>query len=208
MAYVPVMPDPTQCPNCGAPLPKRLAHARMASCDFCGTSVLLDGDAVRRAGEAGVMVEAPELVGLGRAVELPRHGVFTATGHVRYDYGRGHWDEYHGATLTGDLLWVSVDEGDVAVQVPLPRAQWPSSAAFRLGAAVLVDGARFEATEIENATLMAFRGQLPEPVAVGDVHLYANFAGPRGAILSGERWDGGAAWFLGEWVDPFEVRTA
>ena len=196
------------CPNCGAALPKLLVHARMVSCAYCGSSVVLDDDAVRRAGEAGVMLDAPELIGLGRAVELGDVGVFTATGHVRYDYGRGQWDEYHGATLTGELLWVSVDEGDVAVQRPLAPRHWPSATAFRLGAAVLVEGERFEATEVENATLAAFRGQLPEPVAVGDVHLYANFTGAEGAILSGERWDGGQAWFRGAWIDPFEVRPA
>ena len=203
---MPEAPDP--CPNCGGPLPRRLRHARMASCPYCGTAVVLDDEALRVAGEAGVMADAPELIGLGRAVELPGHGVFTATGHVRYDYGRGHWDEYHGATLGGDLLWVSVDEGDVAVQRPLPREAWPTDAAFRLGAAILVGGERFEASEVENATLAAFRGQLPEPVAVGDVHLTANFTGPQGALVSGERWDGGVAWYRGAWVDPFAVRPA
>lgn len=202
------MREERPCPNCGAPLPRLLEHARMVSCGYCGTSVVLDDDALRQAGEAGVMLDAPELIGLDRAVELPGHGIFTATGHVRYDYGRGHWDEYHGATLTGDLLWVSVDEGDVAVQIPLPRSLWPARTAFRLGASAVIDGHRYEVSEVENATLAAYRGQLPEPVAVGETHLYANFAGPGGRILSGERWDGGTAWFLGEWVDPFEVRPA
>ena len=196
------------CPNCGATLPELLAHARMVSCGYCGTSVVLEDEAVRVAGEAGTMLDAPELIGLGRAVELPRWGVFTATGHVRYDYGRGHWDEYHGSLLTGDLLWVSVDEGDVAVQRPLPRPDWPEGAAFRLGATVEVDGTAYAVTEVENATLVAYRGQLPEPVAVGDVHLYANLVGGGGAILSGERREGGEAWFRGAWIDPFEVRPA
>ncbi|UWQ20772.1 DUF4178 domain-containing protein [Jannaschia sp. W003] len=202
------MAEARTCPNCGAALPRLLAHARMVDCGFCGSSVMLEDAALRVAGEAGTMLDAPELIGLGRAVELGDEGVFTATGHLRYDYGRGHWDEYHGALLGGALLWVAVDEGDVAVQTALPRERWPRGAAFRLGAQAEVGGERFTVDEVENATLTAFRGQLPEPVAVGDVHLYANFSGERGMILSGERWAGGEAWFLGRWVDPFRVRPA
>ena len=177
----------------------------MVNCEFCGSSVVLDDEVLRKAGEAGEMLDAPELIGLGRSVWLPR-GVFTATGHVRYDYGRGFWDEYHG-TQDGDLVWVSVDEGDVVVQYPVDGPP-PDRSAFRLGRAIDLNGLRFRCTEVDDAVAVAFRGQLPEPVAIGDRHLYANFAGPGGRIASAELWDGGAALFVGEWVDPFDVRPA
>ena len=193
------------CPNCGAALPEILAYARMVDCEFCGTSVVLDDDVLRNAGTAGDMLAAPELISLDRAVRLP-DGDFIATGHVRYDYGRGHWDEYHG-TLDGELVWVSVDEGDVVLQRPLdpPPA---GREAFRIGATLSVDGAAFTCTEVANAVAAAFRGQLPEPIVLGETHLYANFAGPGGALLSGEVWDGGSAWFIGRWNDPFDVHPA
>ncbi|MBM2577783.1 DUF4178 domain-containing protein [Jannaschia sp. Os4] len=193
------------CPNCGAALPELLAHARMVSCAFCGTSVVLDGAVVENAGSSGEMLDAPELIRLGGAVSLAGRS-FEAAGHVRYDYGRGHWDEYHGL-LDGEPAWVSVDEGDMAIQHALDPGLQPRGgrALFRLGAEVEVGGRSYRATEVENATLVAYRGQLPEPMAVGEVHLYANFTGPGGAILSGESWPGGEAWFVGEWIDPFEV---
>ena len=192
------------CPNCGAALPPLLAHARMVNCDFCGSSIVLDGAVLRRAGEAGEMLDAPELIALGRAVRLPG-GVFTATGHVRYDYGPGHWDEYHG-DLSGEAVWISVDEGDVAVQRPV-AGEVPAGA-FRLGAVIGHGDESWTCAEVDNATAVAFRGQLPEPVTIGDVHLYANFQGPDGAILSAERWEDGSALFVGEWIDPFEVVEA
>lgn len=196
------------CPNCGAALPQILAHARMVNCDFCGSSVVLDGEVTRHAGEAGKMFDAPELIGLGRAVRLPG-GVFIATGHVRYDYGRGHWDEYHGS-LDGDLIWVSVDEGDVALQHSVPTALAPTGGRrlFRLGAQVTVDALDYTCTEVDSAAAAAFRGQLPEEIVIGERHLFANFAGSRGAILSGEIWDGGLAWYRGVWIDPFAVVPA
>ena len=197
------------CPNCGAALPPILRHARMVECDYCETAIVLEDDVLRMAGEAGAMHDAPELIGLGRTVELGLIGIFTATGHVRYDYGRGHWDEYHGTTLAGEALWVSVDEGDVAVQRTLPPADRPpATTPWRLGATFEIRGETYRLTEMESATLVAFRGQLPEPVAVGETHLYANLSAPGGRIVSAERWDGGEAWYVGEWIDPFRVRAA
>lgn len=184
-----------------------LAHARMVNCDFCGSSVVLNDDVLRKAGEAGEMLDAPELISVGQPVELGTAGTFTATGHVRYDYGRGHWDEYHGSLSTGDLVWVSVDEGDVVLQREV-RGAAPSEGrkAFRLGAVVTVHGTTYACSEVDNAVAVAFRGQLPEEIVLGETHLYANFSGPRGALLSGEAWDGGTAWFAGFWIDPFDVK--
>jgi hypothetical protein len=195
------------CPNCGAALPDLLAHARMVDCQFCGSSVVLEDAAMRVAGKAGVMAEAPELIGVGHTVILGDAGAFTATGHVRYDYGRGHWDEYHGSLDDGTLLWVSVDEGDVALQRDLPRDAWPVfRGPPRLGREVSVLGIDYTCSEVDNATAIAFRGQLPEAIVLGEVHLYANFSAPRGAILSAEFWgDGEAAWFRGVWIDPYTV---
>ena len=198
------MTTETSCPNCGAALPPVIAHARAVSCDFCGTSVVLEDDAVRAAGEAGVMLDAPELIRVGEAVRLADRGTFEAVGHVRYDYGRGHWDEYFGL-LDGTPAWVSVDEGDVALQWPVEDPPRDAAQLFRRGAKTVWRGDPYAVTEVETATLIGFRGQLPEAVAVGETHLYANLSGPGGLILSGERWDGGTAWFAGLWIDPFRV---
>lgn len=196
------------CPNCGAALPPLLAHARMAACGYCGTSVVLDDAGLRSAGSAGIMHDAPELVTLGGAVDLPQ-GRFEATGHVRYDYGRGHWDEYHGL-VDGMPAWLSVDEGDVALQHPVDAGRSPpprgGRALFRLGARAGHAGREYRCAEVDDAVAVAFRGQLPEQVTIGDRHLYANFVGPDGAILSGELWPGGEAWFEGRWIDPFDIR--
>ncbi|MEM9795571.1 MAG: DUF4178 domain-containing protein [Pseudomonadota bacterium] len=201
------------CPNCGAALPPLLAHARMVNCEFCGSSIVLEDDVVRKAGEAGEMLDAAELIGLGRAVLLGDWGQFSATGHVRYDYGRGHWDEYYGQLSSGDMVWVSVDEGDVVIQRPVTERVDGDGSAFRLGAEMTVNGIEYTCTEVSNAKASAFRGQLPEVIVIGETHLYANYIGAGGAALSAERWtEPGAgvqmAWFQGHWIDPFEVRPA
>jgi hypothetical protein len=204
---VAAMADRT-CPNCGAALPPVLARARMVDCAFCGSSIVLADRVVALAGRAGEMIEAPELVRVGGAVETP-NGRFEALGHVRYDYGRGHWDEYHGL-IDGLDTWLSVDEGDVALQRPVPDTAVPAGGRrlFRTGAQVVVAGRTYSCTEVNSAEAVAFRGQLLERVEIGETHLFANFTGSGGAMVTGEVWDGGAAWFAGAWVDPFLVRPA
>ncbi|MGB3406803.1 MAG: DUF4178 domain-containing protein [Jannaschia sp.] len=203
-----MVPD-RNCPNCGAALPSLLAHARMVNCDFCGASVVLDDDVLRKAGEAGAMLDAPELVAVGVPVALGDVGTFTATGHVRYDYGRGHWDEYHGTLDDGSLVWVSVDEGDVVVQRALAEDQVPAMPGKpRIGRQITVDGVDYVCSEADSARAVAFRGQLPEEIVIGETHFFANFSGPRGALVSAELWgDGESAMYFGFWVDPFDVRA-
>lgn len=184
-----------------------LAYARMVNCDFCGSSIVMDDDVLAKAGEAGDMLDAPELIEIGVPVRLGSEGTFVASGHVRYDYGRGHWDEYHGSLDTGELVWVSVDEGDVAIQRDIPTSDAPSGgrSLFRLGAEIEVNGLPYTCTEVSSAKAAAFRGQLPEAIVIGETHMYANFSGSRGAVVSAEIWDEGAAWFIGLWIDPFQV---
>jgi len=186
-------------------MPEMLAQARMLNCEFCGSSIVLDDEVLRKAGEAGEMLDAPELVTIGRAIRLPS-GQFTAWGHVRYDYGQGHWDEYYG-DLDGDWCWLSVDEGDLVLQHKIEGTKL-SYSDFKPLAEVEIEGKKYKCTETGRATAIAFRGQLPEPVAIGDEHRYGNFQGRGTHVASAEIWDEGQALFIGEWIDPFDVRPA
>lgn len=184
-----------------------LAIARVQACAYCGSTLVKEDSVLRTAGSAGAWFDAPGLFTLGETRRVGERR-FTPLGHVRYDYGRGFWDEYWGEDGDGREAWVSVDEGDVAWQVPLPRADWPTCNAFRLGQDVEVLGSVYSVTEVDNATCAAFRGQLPEAPDVGETHLFANLSGYDAQIVSAERWDGGEAWFIGTWLDPWQVRRA
>jgi hypothetical protein len=194
------------CPNCGGDVPGMMATARVMACPYCATTLVKADAVLTKAGTAGQMFAAPSLFTLDQPTRVAER-MFTPRGHVRYDYGRGTWDEYWGEDGAGAPVWVSVDEGDVAWQVELDPVDAPQGRAFRLGAEVTYRGMRFVTTEVESATCTGFRGQLPEAPHIGEAHMFANFTGPKGAILSAERWDGGAAWFAGHWIDPFDVMT-
>ncbi|KNG93325.1 DUF4178 domain-containing protein [Pseudaestuariivita atlantica] len=200
------------CPNCGAAQDPAFRAARMMTCTSCGTTLFLDPSGARDAGSAGVMHDAPSLLTLGTDVRLAG-AVWHVVGHARYSYGRGHWDEYW-CTSGDDAAWISVDEGDVVVQRALPpddapRLSGPPPTGQTIEVASGFWGAdTYRVTEREEARCEAIRGSFPEPLEVGETHTFVNANGEHGGLLSGEFWDGGQAWFLGEWVDPFDVRAA
>ena len=68
-------------------------------------------------------------------------------------------------------------------------------------------GESFAVSEIETATCIALRGVFPEVLRLGETYRFVNATAPSGRLLSGEEGPDGWEWFLGDWVDPFEVRA-
>lgn len=196
------------CPNCGSSFGPQLNHIKMMNCESCGTSVVVDNGELHRAGTQGEMHDAPLLFGLKDEVRIDR-ATWRIRGHARFSYGRGTWDEFWAETDAGEGAWISVDEGDVAIQRPLDPAAAPRlGGAPSLGAEVVVEGRRYTVIEVETATCLAVRGVFPEVLAVGETYRFANFTGTGGELLSGEFWPEGQAWSLGDWVDPFDVKVS
>ena len=192
------------CPNCGDQLPELLAITKMVDCDSCGTTVVLDGPMLRQAGTRGDMLDIPALVHLGQDFHANRQ-TYTPVGHLRFSYGPGWWDEFWCLTPDGSGVWLSVDEGDYALERPLQRSRWP----VVMGKTTTFDGTSYEMSETDTATCIAFRGQLPEVAQLGEPHRYTNFVSAEGDALSRETWtENGTeaeAWFAGEWLDPWDI---
>jgi len=194
------MPD-RNCPNCGNKLPEIMQFTKMVDCDACGTTLLLDDDEMRMAGERGVMAEVPSLLALGETVKVGRR-IMTPVGHIRFDYGRGWWDEFWCLDEHGIGHWLSVDEGDYAFETELsdvPTFAWGG---------IEYRESRYTASETDEATCVAFRGQLPEVIAIGETHRYTDYTNADGKLISHEKWNGGEAWFGGEWLDPWSIWSA
>ncbi len=180
----------------------------MMSCTSCGTTVLLSDEAVKLAGEQGVMHDGPALFGIGDTIHIGKESV-EILGHARYSYGRGYWDEYWGLTARGEPRWVSVDEGDIVLQAPIPPANTPTTdPPYRVGQVLTHSSQRYDITELDQAECMALRGTFDEELHVGETYRFVNAQAPDGGLLSGEFWGTEASWFVGEWVDPFEVRVS
>ncbi|MCG7625845.1 DUF4178 domain-containing protein [Epibacterium sp. Ofav1-8] len=200
------------CPNCGSSVAVRLALIKMTNCTHCGTTLVLDGPGVTPLGTGGDMHAAPMMFGLGAQLILPNweqgHSYrMQVLGHARFSYGRGFWDEFWGLDGEGSSCWLSVDEGDLVLQWPLAPAKRPRHRPpFQLGEHLTLDGSRYRVVEAETATCEALRGSFDEALRCQDAHDFVNAQGPDGNLLSAEFWPGGEAWFVGCWIDPFELQ--
>ncbi|HZF80825.1 MAG TPA: hypothetical protein VEZ89_13665, partial [Rubrivivax sp.] len=73
------------CPNCGAPVDFASAASAGAVCSFCRSSLVRDGDALRRIGVSGELFDDHSPLQLG--ARGTRQGVaFTLVGRLQYGY--------------------------------------------------------------------------------------------------------------------------
>jgi len=198
--------DGMNCPNCGAGLPDTLTRAKMVACRYCESTIVLDDDALRNAGEKGVMAEEPSLFVLGREIRYRRES-FLPVGQARFSYGTGWWDEFWAVDGGGDGVWVSVDEGEIAVERPYEIDVSLSPWQLKLGGDISLNGESFTITEEDTATCMALRGEFPEELHVGQTYRYWHLSGPMGRLVTLEFADGEFAASEGVWVDPYLIRS-
>lgn len=198
------MPSNINCPNCGASLDRRIQSSKVVGCASCGSTVFMRDLSFTEPGEQGEFHETPSLLKLEILINLDGQLV-KPVGVIRYSYGPGWWDEFWCET-GNDGRWVSVDEGDIVIEKPIkpPKAPGPARN-LKIGDVVMHNTQNFRAVEMETATCVAFRGELPEAPEIGEAHRFMNFKGPDRKALSLEIWGANEAWFTGRWVDPWQV---
>jgi hypothetical protein len=195
------------CPSCGGEVPHNLQYAKLVVCPTCTTSLFLEDDAVRNAGERSALVDEPSIFSLGVPFTW-RSTTYVPHGRIRYDYGRGFWDEWWVTSNTGEAVWMSVDEGDIAIEKPLAlEGAAPPFNALSRGGSVKVGDDSLTVTEKSTATCIGFEGELPEVVVAGEKHDYVHLSGPGGLLLTVEYPERETLVFRGEWIDPFEIET-
>ena len=195
------------CPSCGSEVPHHLRYAILVTCPSCQAALFLEDGAVNNAGERSALAQGPSIFQLGQPF---KHNAITYVPHgrVRFDYGNGYWDEWWVESDQGEASWVSVDEGDIALQRPLTlNSAAPAYDALHVGGTLTVGKQALTVTERNEAVCIGFEGELPEVISAGEPHRYVHLSGPRGLLLTIEYSDDEAAVFEGHWIDPYEVKT-
>ena len=194
------------CPGCGAPLAPHFRYAKLVTCAHCDSLVFLEDGAARSAGKRSVMADWPTLFTLDNVFEY-RGWRFVPVGHLRYDYAHGFWDEWWVLDQARDQgRWVSIDEGDYALEQAVELERGFDCSAVRLGEPVRLADEVWQVTEKGRARCVGVRGELPERVALGAEFDYAHLSGADGRLITLE-WDAQRCTATeGEWIDPFEIR--
>ncbi|MFT5392197.1 MAG: hypothetical protein ACI8PT_002394 [Gammaproteobacteria bacterium] len=195
------------CPSCGGAVPSRLKYAKLLVCPHCQVSLFLEDEAVKNAGERSVLTTVPSIFELGRRYQY-RNWTLETYGRVRFDYGHGFWDEWWVVLDSGQGRWVSIDEGDIAVESPIEFNQAPPDFdSLVVGHGLSIADHTGTVTEKNEAVCLGLEGELPEVIAPGDRHQYAHLSAPGGVLLTLEFYPDRFALTKGLWIDPFDIQT-
>ncbi|HEX6720744.1 MAG TPA: DUF4178 domain-containing protein, partial [Burkholderiaceae bacterium] len=156
------------CPNCGAPVEFRSAASASAVCSFCRSTLVRDGDALRRIGVSAELFDDHSPLQLGAAGTY-QGSAFTLVGRLQYGYADGTWNEWHALFDSGRSGWLSEDNGAYvfAFAAPLQGAAPPADE-LTAGERRLVDNAAWSVASVTRAKLIAAQGELPRPPQQGD----------------------------------------
>lgn len=151
------------CPNCGAPVEFASAASASAVCSFCRSTLVRDGEALRRIGVSAELFDDHSPLQLGASGT--RQGVaFTLVGRLQYGYEGGTWNEWHALFDNGRSAWLSEDNGAyvISFDAPLP-GDAPGLDGLQPGMRVLADGRAWDVASAQRAHLIAAQGELPSP---------------------------------------------
>jgi hypothetical protein len=137
------------------------AASASAVCSFCRSTLVRDGEALKRIGVSAELFDDHSPLQLGASGQ--RQGItFTLIGRLQYAYEGGTWNEWHALFDNGRSAWLSEDNGAyvMAFDAPLP-ADAPALAGLRAGQRCRADGRHWDVASVVRARLIAAQGELP-----------------------------------------------
>ncbi|MFM2346312.1 MAG: hypothetical protein RL654_1065 [Pseudomonadota bacterium] len=167
------------CPNCGAPVAFRSAASASAVCGHCRSTLVREGEALRRIGQSAELFDDHSPLQLGVTGRW-QGAAFTLVGRVQYAYADGRWTEWHALFDAGDAAsglrsaWLSEDNGAhvLALDRPLDD-RVPQAGTLFPGQKALIDGRAWEVASVVQAQVHAAEGELLRPPQlVGPDHVF------------------------------------
>ena len=194
------------CPNCGAPVSFASAASASAVCSFCRSTLLREGDALRRIGVSAELFDdhSPLQLGAsGRHQGLP----FTLVGRLQYRYAEGSWNEWHALFESSGAAprsaWLSEDNGAyvLAFDAPLPADAPAALTELQAGERRLLGGQAWSVASVVSAELAAAEGELPRPPQLGRRFTVVDLRNTAGEVGTLDDSDPAApAWSIGRSV--------
>jgi hypothetical protein len=198
------------CPHCGAAVDFASAASASAVCSYCRSTLVRDGDALRRIGVSAELFDDHTPLQLGASGR--RQGIaFTLVGRLQYGYDGGTWNEWHALFDNGRSAWLSEDNGAyvVAFDAPLPAdlaVDAPALDGLRAGQRVVADGRAWDVASVVRAHLVAAAGELPAPPRLQGDFTVIDLRNPAGEVATLDGSDAAhVAWSVGRAVALSEL---
>ncbi len=198
------------CPNCGAPVEFRSAASAFAVCSFCRSSIVRDGEALRRIGQVAELFDDHSPLQLGASGRY-QGAPFVLVGRLQYRYAEGTWNEWHALFDSGPdgqkSGWLSEDNGRYVFAFDAPLAETPPAAAsLRVGQSVALAGQAWAVASVSAAKLIAAQGELPFKPNLERGFVVADVRNTRGEVGTLDYGDPAAPkWAIGRSVAISEL---
>jgi endogenous inhibitor of DNA gyrase (YacG/DUF329 family) len=195
------------CPNCGAPVEFRSAASAVAICSFCRSTIVREGEALRKIGESAELFDDHSPLQLGASGSFQGAG-FTLVGRIQYRYADGTWNEWHALFDSGRNAWLSEDNGRYVLTVDLPlKSPPPPGERLQPGAQQAIDGVPFTVASVTTASVIAAQGELPRPPVTGRAFLVADLRSTRAEVGTLDYSEPAApSWSVGRAVGLSELK--
>ena len=155
------------CPSCGAPVAFRSASSLYAVCEFCRSTLLRDGEALKNLGRMAELMDDPSRIQLGTEGSF-RGTHFAVIGRIQLKYDAGLWNEWHLLFDDGRSGWLSEAGGEYVVSSLVPvDAELPAFDALQPEMPVTIAGRIFFVADLQTARCIAGAGELPFKVESG-----------------------------------------
>ena len=196
------------CPQCGAPVEFASAASASAVCSYCRSTLLREGEALRRIGQVGELFDDHSPLQLG--ARGTRQGIaFTLVGRLQYGYEGGTWNEWHALFDNARSAWLSEDNGAyvLAFDAPCPSDAPALDARLAAGQRVVTDGRAWSVASVVRAHLLAAEGELPAAPRLQGEFTVADLRNEAGEVATLDNSRPAAPqWSVGRSVQLAELR--
>jgi endogenous inhibitor of DNA gyrase (YacG/DUF329 family) len=195
------------CPNCGAPVEFASAASASAVCSYCKSTLLRDGETLKRIGVVGDLFDDHSPLRRGASGRLQGQP-FTLVGRLQYAYEGGTWNEWHALFDNGRSGWLSEDNGAYVFAFDTTLAAAPPLDGLRAGQRVQVAGQSWDVASVVRARLLSAEGELPTPPPLQGEFTVVDLRNALGEVGTLDDAHTPPAWAIGRTVALSELALA
>lgn len=167
------------------------AASASAVCSFCRSTLLREGDALRRIGESAEVFDDHSPLQLGATGRHQGVG-FSVVGRLQFRTTDSVWNEWHllfdataGEVARLKSAWLSEDNGAYVLAFDLPSASdAPKADEVVAGERRVVDQQIWSVASVVQARVSAAQGELPQPPLLDKPFTVAELRNERGEVGS------------------------
>jgi hypothetical protein len=153
-------------------------------CGFCQSTIVREGDALKRIGKMAEVFDDYSALQLG-ALGQYKSVNFSVVGRLQYKYEGGSWNEWLVAVDDGSVAILSEDNGSFVWTRAVPHTrELPKPEQWRVGSTTAINGKSFSVASVQTVALAAAQGELPKLPPLGQSFAMVELRSPDAQVLS------------------------